>query len=378
MTAQPQNPPLDYDSVVIGGGFFGSEIARNLESRGERVLLVEKEPRLMQRASSTNQARVHNGYHYPRSLLTALRSRVSFPRFVRDYPDAIYTEFEQYYAIARTFSNVTARQYLRFCERIGAEISEAPEDVRKLFDDTLIEDVFVVTEAAFDPAKLALMVADKLAASSARVLLSTSAVYVTRRSCGIQVGLDGIDSPESVLARRVFNCTYSRINALNHSSSLPLVPLKQELAEVILVDVPDELRSRGVTIMDGPFFSIMPFPGTGRHSFTHVRYTPHTDWEDAASGYVDPHEYISQQPPSTAFPKMLADAKRYLPIMSNVSYDKSLWEVKTVLSKSERDDSRPILFRTYSELPGYICVLGGKIDNVYDVIGELEGENVSA
>ena len=70
------------DAVIIGGGCYGSAIAIYLaKQRGlRRVILLEREPKLLSRASYTNQARVHNGYHYPRSFTTAFRSRVNLPR----------------------------------------------------------------------------------------------------------------------------------------------------------------------------------------------------------------------------------------------------------------------------------------------------------
>ena len=49
------------------------------------------------------------------------------------------------------------------------------------------------------------------------------------------------------------------------------------------------------------------------------------------------------------------------------------FEVKTVLPQSEHDDSRPILFKRCGELPGLVSVMGGKIDNVYDLPRELDG-----
>ena len=52
---------------------------------------------------------------------------------------------------------------------------------------------------------------------------------------------------------------------------------------------------------------------------------------------------------------------------------RSLFEVKTVLPQSEHDDSRPILFKPCAELSGLVSVMGGKIDNVYDLPRELDG-----
>src|SRR4051812_17496796 len=128
-----------YDTIIVGGGFYGLRIAQFLvESLGQKnVLVIEKETDVMQRASYNNQARVHNGYHYPRSVLTALRSRVNLPVFTAEYEAAIVNDFDKYYAVARNFSKVSARQFERFFERIGAEVTVAP-DARQLFNPQLI------------------------------------------------------------------------------------------------------------------------------------------------------------------------------------------------------------------------------------------------
>jgi hypothetical protein len=71
---------------------------------------------------------------------------------------------------------------------------------------------------------------------------------------------------------------------------------------------------------------------------------------------------------------MVRDAGRYLPALLDSRHVDSLLEVKTVLVKNEGDDGRPILFEKHSALPGCISVLGGKIDNIYDVLEKLEAE----
>ncbi|MGH7222539.1 MAG: hypothetical protein ACRELF_04890, partial [Gemmataceae bacterium] len=68
---------------------------------------------------------------------------------------------------------------------------------------------------------------------------------------------------------------------------------------------------------------------------------------------------------------MLRDATRYLPILNECRYVDSLWEIKTVLPRSEFDDSRPILFQRHHGLENLHCVLGAKIDNVFDLLDEM-------
>ncbi len=112
------------DAAIIGGGFYGCAIAIYLarELRFKKIILLEAENSLMSRASYRNQARVHNGYHYPRSFTTAYRSRINLPKFVRDWEPSVKKDFTKLYAIARRNSKVNARQFRRFCAEIGAEL----------------------------------------------------------------------------------------------------------------------------------------------------------------------------------------------------------------------------------------------------------------
>lgn len=363
-----------YDAVVIGGGFFGCSLARHLHTFMDRVLLVEREGELLQRASYANQARVHNGYHYPRSLLTALRSRVNFDRFVADYAECVSDGFEKLYPIAASFSHVTASQFRIFCERIGAPIERASPERRALFDSDRVEDVFRVREFAFDAVKLRERVKRELREAGTEVRLRTEAAKLTpRKDDAIEVRLESAGAGDEVLARYVFNCTYARLNPILAASGLPTLPLKYELAEMALVEVPPELQGLGVTVMCGPFFSVMPFPSRGLHTFSHVRYTPHHAWQDLTDGLQrDPYLHLEGWPLRSNFERMLRDARRYLPALDGVRYVESLWEMKTVLPASEVDDSRPILFKVGHGLKNLICLMGGKIDNIYDVLHEVD------
>ena len=74
-----------YDVSIIGGGFYGCMIAIHLKKRFKNIVIIEKERDLLLKASYNNQARIHHGYHYPRSAMTALRSQANYLRFINDF-----------------------------------------------------------------------------------------------------------------------------------------------------------------------------------------------------------------------------------------------------------------------------------------------------
>ena len=156
--------------------------------------------------------------------------------------------------------------------------------------------------------------------------------------------------------------------------------IKYELCEVILCKVSNNLKDVGVTMMDGPFFSLMPFGQTGYHSLTAVNYTPHKTCQS-----VFP-EFDCQQnsnntcssnklgncntciaKPKSSWPFMLALAKKYLKDDIEIEYVESLFSIKPILQESEIDDSRPTVIKEFSKTPKLVSVLSGKINTVYDL-----------
>ncbi len=367
----------DQDVVIIGGGFYGAAIAIYLAKRRgiKRILLVEREAALLQRASYNNQARVHNGYHYPRSFTTAYRSRINLPRFVRDWPEAVKKDFTKLYAIARCNSKVTAKQFIRFCKEIGAKIEPADQRLRQLFEPRLIEEVFKVEEYAFDSNKLARWAERELKEYGVQIRLESRITEIWKASNDkMHVLLQPkIGEKELVPCRYIFNCTYSGLNQFKGDFSGTRADLKQEITEMALMQAPANLEGFGITVMDGPFFSMMPFPARGLHTLSHVRYTPHLHWNDKLG--VDPYQKLMQYERNSRVDRMVRDATRYLPALEGAKYVDSLFEIKTVLIKNEGDDGRPIFFEKHINMPRCYSILGGKIDNIYDVFEKLDDES---
>jgi glycine/D-amino acid oxidase-like deaminating enzyme len=363
------------DAIVIGGGFYGVAIADYLARRRGlgRMLLLEAEPGLCRRASYSNQARVHNGYHYPRSFTTAYRSRVNLPAFVREWPDAVRTDFNALYAISRNNSKVTARQFERFCREIGASLRPAPRELRALFEPHLVEQVFVAEEYAFDATRLASWAMRALSEAGVDVRCEARATGIERSGDGLAVTWETVEGdPRRAETRYVFNCSYSGLNQLGGDFPGVATALKHEVTEMGLVAVPPPLEGLGITLMDGPFFSLMPFPARELHTISHVRYTPHLHWQDGRGS--DPAARLAAHPRESRVYRMLRDAARYVPALAGARQVDSLFEVKTVLARNEVDDGRPILFDRHGDLPGCYSILGGKIDNIFDALEKLDAE----
>ena len=195
------------------------------------------------------------------------------------------------------------------------------------------------------------------------------------------------ENGEKYSAGFVLNATYAATNQILDMLGYEKFKIKYELCEIILCDVNEKLKQYGFTIMDGPFFSIMPFGKTGLHSLTSVTFTPHTTSYDGvptfecqkrSGGYCSASHLGNcndcPAKPDTAFPYMANLARKYMKDEYEFNYKSSLFSMKPILMSSEIDDSRPTVVRTYSKNPTFVGVLSGKINTVYDLDEVLDNE----
>lgn len=356
-------PGADLDYLVIGGGFYGCCLALFLRSLSPAVAVVEAGDDILTRASRVNQARVHTGFHYPRSMLTAVKSMLLYQRFSAEFPDAIRSDFRMLYAVARQHSKVSAGRFFRMYADMGAPISRASPAQSALFDPKMIEGAFDCVEYAFDFSRLRSHLQARIDALGLDLRTGTEVTGLEEDAAGVTAQLS---SGTEIRARYVFNVTYSHINQILRMAGLPEASLKHELTEIALIAPPPELEGLAVTVMDGPFFSAMPYPSEDLYSLTHVRYTPHLAWLDARVA-TPPYDFAARQHPESRARRMILDSRRYMPCLGEAEHRKSLFDVKTVLLKNEDDDGRPILFQRRPNTSRILSVMGGKIDNVYDL-----------
>lgn len=365
-----------YDKIIVGAGLYGLYSAEYCGRRGERVLVLECEAEAFTRATFVNQARVHMGYHYPRSFSTAIKSAGYFERFVKDYRFCILSEFDQVYATSAHFSWTNAEQFKKFCSDAGIRCDEVGTD--KYFNQGMCDGAFLTTEYTYDANILKQYFLNRIEGyNNVRLLYSVNIKNLVQDGSEYIVVLsDGREFHTPFL----LNATYASTNQISQKLSYPAFKIKYELCEIILCNVNESLKNIGITVMDGPFFSIMPFGKTGYHSLTSVTFTPHIisyepvpvfKCQTKSNGYCSP-EFLGNcnlcnQRPESAWSYMSGMARKYLKSEYEFEYDHSLFSMKPILKAAEIDDSRPTVIKKFSQSPTYISVLSGKINTVYDL-----------
>lgn len=396
-----------YDKIIIGAGLYGLYAAWVSAGKGQRVLVLEYDPAPFTRATYVNQARVHMGYHYPRSLTTAVKSADYFNRFATDFSFCIHQEFEQIYAISSQFSWTSGSQFVEFCHASDIPCEEVP--VSRYFKKGMCEGAYLTREYTYDAKMLGQYFMEQLAsdphvdfifgARIARIEAIGRADKADSQLGGNQGKQRkkqweiGLEDGQTVTGGFLCNATYASANQVlskvfqsgggeekTTAAKTKAFPIKYELCEIILCRPSAPFQKIGITVMDGPFFSIMPFGKTGFHSLTSVTFTPHmTSYQtfptfdcqgqngnSCTPGQLGNCNHCPDKPASMwSYMSHLAD--KYLKEEYAYEYERSLFSMKPILKSSEVDDSRPTAIRVISEDPPLISVLSGKINTVYDL-----------
>lgn len=366
-----------FDHVVVGAGLFGTYAALRLAQANLKVLLIDHDRRPWRKASIVNQARLHYGYHYPRSIGTARLANGHRQRFERDHAPFINREFTKYYAIDQFGSLTSADQFERFCAflDIKCQLARRPD----LFKSDRIEALFETVEYSFDPFLMRRHYQEELLASAVTTSYGTNIVSAEASgSCWTILLRSDTDGDFEVEASDVLNAAYANVNAVNDAFGLAPIEAEYEISEVAIAKI-DALAGIGLTVMDGPYMSVMPYGCSSYHSLTSVPYTHH-----AVSKALHP-EFSCQKANRSCLPTRLqactscaarpdSNINRMISQMGLYLNDGllrylhgSLYTVKTKLRSSHVDDARPTDIRKLRQSPGFSYVFSGKINSIYEV-----------
>lgn len=366
---------IDYkfDKIIIGAGLYGLYSALYCAPKGQKVLVLEYDDAPFKRATYINQARVHMGYHYPRSFSTAIKSAGYFNRFNEDYGFSVYKKFDQVYATSAEYSWTAAAEFKEFCKNANIKCEEIP--VSTYFNQGACDGAFLTEEYTYDAMILRDYFVEEIAKYPNVTIKYGQRIQKIERDDSLFSIATQDGEYESGF---VLNATYGSVNQIISLAGYEPFDIKYELCEIILCNVNDRLKNAGITVMDGPFFSIMPFGKTGYHSLTTVTRTPHVTSYDVLPEFAcQDGSFCSRSQlgncndcankPETAWSYMSQIAGKYMKEEYEFSYDKSLFSMKPILKASEVDDSRPTVIRCFSQKPYFISVLSGKINTVYDL-----------
>lgn len=381
----------NFDHIIIGGGIFGCYAALYLAEKGGKVALIEKEDRLFQKASIVNQARLHSGYHYPRSVATAAMSDAHKERFTIEHRPFINAAFEKFYAIDRFGSFTDPLQFERFCAFLKIRCEKI--DAHPLFNFSRIEALYKTEEHSFDPMLLGAYYRNKVESQKSIQVFTNTQITKVAKS-GKDWEMTAFAAPKGIIQAGqlgkilstpvVINATYAATNAINALFGVEHLALTHEISEIAFVRS-QLFAEKGLTVMDGPFGSIMPYGLSGLLSLSSVAYTHHKiSFDDTPRFDCQTTDDPSCRPeapgictecprrPESNAKKMLAQMTQYFSDEVQFEYVHSCFTIKSKLKASHIDDGRPTEISMLSETPRFYCLFAGKINSIYEVEGVID------
>ena len=361
-----------FDKIIVGGGIFGSYAALKYAKLGYTVALVEKESTLLNRASKVNQARLHTGLHYPRSFLTAKSSAEHFHNFRKNFPQSVF-EFSHIYGISSENSKTSNESFKNFAGKLEVRLDEInPEDY---FLPGTIDGAFKISEPTFDVENLRSVISTQIKESSGiHQILNSNVTDGDFNGQNIELQLNNADR---IVGKELVIATYASTNIVRRLFDLEELPLTYELTEVILGLAGGNLQNMGFTIMDGPFWSMMPFGATGLSSLTCVGITPVMRSLDAPRfSCQDKRPNCTPEnlqncddcnvKPRTSSAHQVQQMKKFLTHADDFTPNSSLHTIKTILRVADADDARPTIILQEKNMP-ITTIFSGKLSTIFDL-----------
>jgi glycine/D-amino acid oxidase-like deaminating enzyme len=354
--------------AVIGCGIFGALTAIRLADKGAAVTVFERNKEPLKGASYNNQNRLHLGFHYPRDDETAKQCIRGFQRFRDEFSEAVYDGFRNAYFIAANESFTSSKNYLNFCDRLGLRYEQVDPAA---FEPPIhhVEMGVVCEEAVFDSAVLASLVRERL--NSTQVVpcfeRGVDGIYRDGTQFRLSMGAQVLGRFDSVV-----NCTYADVNRLTQQLGHPIQLHQYEYTIVPIIEW--DMLPVGITVMDGPFMTVLPFGNTGKFLLYHVEHSViartvseqmPTEWlNDATIPSANKDKYL-------VFERLKAACSVFVPALSTARLVGFLQGPRIVLANRDDTDARPSLINKHED--NYISVFTGKIDHCTWVADEVAG-----
>jgi len=314
-------------ALVIGAGIHGCSVAIELAKQGIEVIMVDAKKDIFSGSSLATHNRIHLSYHYPKSKETAIECKKGYYDFIKNYKDCIlFSDF--YYVIDKNNSNVTAKQYQTFMRGLGLECNSSfPEE--HFLNKEQIEDSFKVKEACYDIWKLKDIFKKTLKEFNVKEIhnFEIREASITNNKLKL-ISSEGKEMELDV--DLIINCTYTYTNNVQKAFFVldDLTPYKFESTEIAVVE--SDIKIPALTVMDGPFITILPYAGKENHYLVY----------DKEHSVIKQEIGILYNPPkgaSTNWEKMLKKGLKYYPFFKDLKYKYSIYGSRPISLKTKND-----------------------------------------
>ena len=341
--------------AIAGAGVYGATVAIRLAEQGHSVHLFDPLG-VLNAASGINQFRIHSGYHYPRSPETIEETMGARAEFLQSFAKAIVRNSEHYYAIPREGSQTPPELF----ERVMGQYHFPLRPCRPAWMNfDFIDKCYAVEEQIYDPDLLR----DEL----------------TRQIQALGINFHQQEFKQSM--RPEYDFLIWAVYGLGPSRGL-FKSVKYQVAEKILIRLPQELRGISLVVVDGPFTAFDPYGSSELSMWGSAKHSNH--WTTTNPDEPIPEQYRGllngprfEPIPWTRHDGMRKDAALTVPASIDAEYLGSRFTIRVV--ENNPADRRTLYVQETS--PGEIHIFSGKVVSAVKaarLVAERVGQGVNA
>ena len=242
--------------LIIGAGIHGCFLTKYLSKFNVNIFLIEKKGDICLEASGATHNRANRGFHYPRSDRTTSECKVAYEYFEKNYKP--YLNKKQSYYCIENNSKISFANYLRFFKKNRLKFDIIKKS--KFIKNEKIAGIIKGEEGCYNHFKIKKMLKNKLLKKNIHKIFNFDLKKVKYNNGLLKL----VNKKNKFLEKKIdliVNATYDSSNQILKIFSLNKKKTKylHQLTEVVVVK--SKKIFPGVTIMDGPFATIMPYIG---------------------------------------------------------------------------------------------------------------------
>ena len=242
--------------LIVGAGIHGCFLAKYLSDYNLNIYVIEKNKDLCLGSSNATHNRANRGFHYPRSKETTNECKAAYRYFEKNYNNFL-KKFKSYYCIEKK-SKTSFKKYINFFKKNNLKFKIV--DNSKYLKRNNLEGIIRAEEGCYNHIKIKTMLKKRMMNKKINMIYN----FEIKKIFSLNNKINLISKDNKIFEQEIdliINATYDNSNEILKAfkKNAPIEKYKHQITEVVRIKC--KKRYPGITIMDGPYATIMPHIG---------------------------------------------------------------------------------------------------------------------
>jgi len=314
--------------LIIGAGIHGSFLAKYLLKYDCEIFLIDKNSKICQGTSSSTHNRANRGYHYPRSEITMRECIKAYDYFKTNYRKFLVLP-KSFYCIENN-SRVNFKKYQKVF--IKNKLKFDLVNKNKFIKSKYLEGIIKAEEGCFNHLKIVKYLTQILKNKKISQFFNFNVSNVQyqknllklKSSKNDEINIEDID----IIVNTTYESTLNILNCLKIKTKKKYIYQTTEVPVVY-----SKNKFPGITIMDGPFATIMPYASKRNH---YLLYDVENSILEAKKS--NSNEFKKKIIRKSNYKKIISKLTKYINFTNSLKYKYSLYGKRPIPVNCKGDD----------------------------------------